>query len=145
MGGSASTNIQKDVLDLAEKTIQSCPAGGVQNIVDISGGKINAPAYCAQIGKSSFTINQGASLDAKCVIGAQQSGLANLLTKINSKTLAGLGISVSTNVNDNETAISQYLNQKCGKAHVANYADITNEQITACDNNIIQNGSAKEY
>lgn len=142
MGASASSNLQEESTNAISNTFQTCATGGVTDITNISGIKYRAPKGCVN---PKFTIDQAATLDAKCVLGAIQKNTADLLSKVDSKTVAGLGISVSSDVQKNASNIEAYLKQKCDEKAVGNITNLTNSSISGiCDFNIIQNGTAKE-
>lgn len=143
MGASVSSNVQKQMASLSNKTTNSCRIGGASNVVKIDHTTFDPPEWCKDEG-ATFEINQGAALDATCVMKTQQTGVADLLSKLNSKTITGLGFNFSQDYQQNMTNISSYLDQQCNEAAVKNVVNIDNSSIHLCKNNIIQKATAKD-
>ena len=143
MGASASTNQQTIVNNTVNEAYNSCPTVGTMNATTISGLKFLPPPDCNP--PSSFDISQVATVKSECLISSLQKGAANISSKLDSQSKAGLGISVSTNINDVITSISNITKNTCAGVSTNNKADLTNLTVRACQFKIAQDASANAY
>ncbi|AQN68404.1 myristylated IMv envelope protein [Saudi moumouvirus] len=140
MGASASTNKQTIENNILNQAYNSCPSIGTTNIVSLSGIKFEPPPDCNP--PSSMTIGQTATIDSNCLLTSLQSSAAQIAAELSAEAKAGLGISVSTNINDVKQSISNITNNTCANVSTTNNATIRDTVIKSCQFRVVQN--AKE-
>nr|AEX62679.1 uncharacterized myristoylated membrane protein [Moumouvirus Monve] len=140
MGASSSTNKQTIENNILNQAYNSCPSIGTTNIVSLSGIKFEPPPDCNP--PSSMTIGQTATIDSNCLLTSLQSSAAQIAAELSAEAKAGLGISVSTNINDVKQSISNITNNTCANVSTTNNATIRDTVIKSCQFRVVQN--AKE-
>ncbi|AKI80057.1 putative myristoylated membrane protein [Acanthamoeba polyphaga mimivirus] len=141
MGASASTNQQIIENKIINEAYNSCPSIGTANVTTLSGIKFEPPANCNP--PSAFVIGQTATVDSNCLLTNLQKGAASTASKLSSQSKAGLGISVSTNINEVENSITNISNNSCAGLATNNVVDITDTVIKSCQFRVVQNASSK--
>lgn len=139
MGASASTNQQTIENKILNEAYNSCPSIGTTNIVNLSGIKFLPPNNCNP--PPSFTIGQTATVNATCLLSSLQKANAEAASKLNSDSKAGLGISVSTNINDVVNSVTNITKNTCAGVSTTNRADISDTVIRACKFQVVQDAT----
>ncbi|AGF85233.1 IMV envelope protein [Moumouvirus goulette] len=140
MGASASTNKQTIENNILNQAYNSCPSIGATNIVTLSGIKFEPPPDCNP--PSSMTIGQTATIDSNCLLTSLQSSAAQTAAELSAEAKAGLGIAVSTNINDVKQSISNITKNTCANVSTTNNATIRDTVIKSCQFRVVQD--AKE-
>ncbi len=141
MGAQASTNKVKTSVEINNEAINKCGSTTVTNAILLKKAKITCPKDCK--GNCKFSINQGAAVDATCLIQAHQDALSETMAAMDAKTQAGLGFSASTNVSDMKKQLSNKIQNECGGANSTQKIDASEMQLEMCDVTFAQNATAK--
>lgn len=141
MGAQASTNKVKTEVEINNEAINKCGSTTVTNAILLKKAKITCPKDCA--GKCTFNINQGAAVDATCLIQAHQDALSETIASMDAKTKTGLGFGASTNVSDMKKSIKNKIQSECGGASSTQKIDASEMQLEMCDVTFAQNATAK--
>jgi hypothetical protein len=141
MGAQASTNKVKTEVQINNEAINKCGSTTVTNAILLKKAKITCPKDCA--GKCTLNINQGAAVDATCLIQAHQDALSESMAAMDAKTKAGLGFGASTNVSDMKKIISNKIHSECGGASSTQKIDASEMQLEMCNVTFAQNATAK--
>lgn len=141
MGAQASTNKVKTRVELNNEAINKCGSTTVTNAILLKKAKITCPKDCK--GNCKFSINQGAAIDASCLINSSQASMAETLASMDAGTKAGLGFSASTNVSDMQKEINNKITNECGGASSTQKIDASEMQLEMCDVTFAQNATAK--
>lgn len=141
MGAQASTNKVKTTVEINNEAINKCGSTTVTNAILLKKAKITCPKDCK--GNCKFSINQGAAVDATCLIQAHQDALSETMAAMDAKTKAGLGFGASTNVSDMKKQISNKIQSECGGASSTQKVDASEMQLEMCDVTFAQNATLK--
>lgn len=141
MGAQASTNKVKTEVEINNEAINKCGSTTVTNAILLKKAKITCPKDCA--GKCTFNINQGAAVDATCLIQAHQDALSETIAAMDAKTKTGLGFGASTNVSDMKKSIKNKIQSECGGASSTQKIDASEMQLEMCNVTFAQNATAK--
>lgn len=141
MGAQASTNKVKTEVEINNEAINKCGSTTVTNAILLKKAKITCPKDCA--GKCTFNINQGAAVDATCLIQAHQDALSETMASMDAKTKTGLGFGASTNVSDMKKSIKNKIQSECGGASSTQKIDASEMQLEMCNVTFAQNATAK--
>lgn len=139
MGLSASTSEQKIQNDLITNATNSCPPVSTINVTNLSGMVIETPPDCP--GGGNVTISQAAVVNANCLLQSLQESAAKLAATLNAQAKAGLGIAVSTDIQDIKTSIEENTKNTCAGASTTNIADISNTVIKSCNFTVTQDAT----
>nr|QZX43049.1 myristoylated membrane protein [Mimivirus sp.] len=139
MGASASTNQQTIQNNILNQAYNTCPNIGTTNVIDLSGIKFEPPPDCNP--PSEMIIGQTATVDANCLLTSLQSSAADIAAQLNAEAKAGLGIAVSTNINDVKNSINQITTNSCANVSTTNKATIKDTVIKSCKFQVIQDAT----
>lgn len=141
MGAQASTNKVKTSVEINNEAINKCGSTTVTNAILLKKAKITCPKDCK--GNCKLNINQGAAVDATCLIKAHQDALSETIAAMDAKTKAGLGFGASTNVSDMRKELNNKIQSECGGASSTQKIDASEMQLEMCDVTFAQNATAK--
>jgi hypothetical protein len=141
MGAQASTNKVKTSVEINNEAINKCGSTTVTNAILLKKAKITCPKDCK--GNCKFSINQGAAVDATCLIKAHQDALSETIAAMDAKTKTGLGFGASTNVSDMRKELNNKIQSECGGASSTQKIDASEMQLEMCDVTFAQNATAK--
>jgi hypothetical protein len=141
MGAQASTNKVKTSVEINNEAINKCGSTTVTNAILLKKAKITCPKDCK--GNCKFSINQGAAVDATCLIQAHQDALSETIAAMDAKTKTGLGFGASTNVSDMRKELNNKIQSECGGASSTQKIDASEMQLEMCDVTFAQNATAK--
>jgi hypothetical protein len=141
MGAQASTNKVKTSVEINNEAINKCGSTTITNAVLLKKAKVMCPKDCR--GKCKFNINQGAAVDATCLIKAHQDSLSETIAAMDAKTKTGLGFGASTNVSDMRKELNNKIQSECAGASSAQKIDASEMQLEMCDVTFAQNATAK--
>lgn len=139
MGASASTTAQTITNSMYQQSYESCPPISSSNTINIDGSTIVSPPGCP-----SVSITQSSKVDGTCLLGTLQTSAAQVASTLDATTQAGLGLSVSADVNTLKNNIAALSASNCSGESTANSVDITNSNIESCGFPIVQTSSASQ-
>jgi hypothetical protein len=139
----ASTSIGATVIkqDAVSKIVNDCGSVTASNVGRLKNVTIAPPEWCGR--QSSFTYEQNAAVDAKCIIDNVQKTLTSTDSTASAESKAALGIATTISKQELDKTVKNIIENKCTDAKSLNELELEGVTIRACKSRIIQVADAQ--
>jgi hypothetical protein len=141
MGASGSSTSSTTNNDIMTKAINGCGSITASNSANFKNVTVSPPEWCGP--SATFTVEQGAVVDANCVIDAASKALVDNIVNGSADAKAGLGFSGSSTRQNISSDVKHIMESKCTDIKNINDIRLQNFVIKACNARIVQAANAQ--